>query len=223
MNAPSAARVAGLRELTDEEVAARVLAGESELFELLLRRYNQRLFRVARGIVATDAEAEDVLQDAWVRAYEHLATFRGEARLATWLARIAAHEALARVRKGRRFVALSDEAPDEIPDAGLNDPEGLAARGELRAALERAIAALPPHYRAVVLLREVEGLSTAETAASLDLTEEAVKVRLHRARGRLRLDLASILGTATRSAFGFLAERCDRVVANVLARIGTLR
>jgi RNA polymerase sigma-70 factor (ECF subfamily) len=214
------ARAAVLRELPDEEVARRVVEGEVELFELLLRRYNQRLFRVARGIVATDAEAEDVLQDAWVRAYQHLAGFRGEARLATWLSRIAAHEALARVRRGRRFVALSSAAEDELPASAAGDPETLAMNGELRAALEAAISALPPRYRSVFLLRAIEGLSTAETAASLELSEETVKVRLHRARARLRQDLERRLGEAARALFGFAAERCDRLVAAVLARIG---
>lgn len=213
---------AWLRELEDEEVARRVLGGEIELYELLMRRHNQRLFRIVRGLVDDDLEAEDVLQDAWVRAYEHLADFRGEARLVTWLSRIAVHEAYARLRRGRRFVALDPERVD-LPDRREgSDPERSTLDGELRAALERAVASLTVPYRSVFLLREVEGLSTAETAATLELTEEAVKVRLHRARARLRGDLERRLGEAARGLFGFAAERCDRTVAAVLARLGRL-
>ncbi|HXU30890.1 MAG TPA: RNA polymerase sigma factor [Thermoanaerobaculia bacterium] len=238
MNAPSLVPAAPNApatppELSDEELARRIVSGEKELFELLMRRHNQRLFRVARGVVDSDLEAEDVLQDAWVRSYEHLAEFRGEAQLTTWLSKIALYEALARKRRARRFVGLAsaDRTPAEDPwmsgmsevdepEAATPNPEQAAWSGELRAALERAVGAMPSRYRAVFLMREVEGLSTAETAASLDLSLEAVKVRLHRARARLRDDLERRLGFAAHEAFSFAAERCDRVVAGVLARIG---
>ncbi len=217
-------------ELSDEALARRIVSGEKELFELLMRRHNQRLFRVARGVVDSDLEAEDVLQDSWVRAYEHLAEFRGEAKLTTWLSKIALYEALARKRRARRFVGLASvdrtsaedswmSEPDE-PEAATQNPEQAAWTGELRAALESAVGAMPSRYRLVFLMREVEGLSTAETAESLDLSLEAVKVRLHRARARLRDDLERRLGLAAHEAFSFAAERCDRVVAGVLARIG---
>jgi RNA polymerase sigma-70 factor (ECF subfamily) len=211
--------VAGVPEIADEEIARRVLAGELELFELLLRRYNQRLFRVARGIVANDGEAEDVLQDAWVRAFAHLAEFRGEARLATWLSRITVHEAYARLRRGKRLVALTPEAEERLEAAPSANPEAETLTGELRSALQRAVAALPPLYRSVFLLREVEGLSTLETARSLEITVETVKVRLHRAKGILRRQFAERLRATTREVFGFDGERCDRVVAAVLARL----
>lgn len=236
MNAPglvpavSDAPLAVPPELSDEALARRIVAGEKELFELLMRRHNQRLFRVARGVVDSDLEAEDVLQDAWVRAYEHLAEFRGEAQLTTWLSKIALYEALARKRRARRFVGIEsadrtsaeDAWMSEVdePEAATPNPEQAAWTGELRAALERAVGAMPSRYRAVFLMREIEGLSTAETAASLDLSLEAVKVRLHRARARLRDDLERRLGFAAHEAFSFAAERCDRVVAAVLARIG---
>lgn len=209
----------GVPEIADEEVARRVLAGEVELFELLLRRYNQRLFRVARGVVGSDAEAEDVLQDAWVRAFEHLADFRGEARLATWLSRITVHEAFARLRRGKRLVALSPEAEGRLAASATAGPEAEALTGELRHALERAVAALPPLYRGVFLLREVEGLSTLETAQSLELTVAVVKVRLHRGKALLRRELATRLEVTTRKVFGFDGERCDRAVARVFARL----
>lgn len=209
----------GVAEISDAEVARRVLAGEVELFELLLRRYNQRLFRVARGIVSNDAEAEDVLQNAWVRAYEHLGDFRGEALLTTWLSRITAHEAFARLRRGRRFIALTPEAEGRLEAVTTASPETEALTGELRGALERAVAALPPLYRSVFLLREVEGLSTLETARSLELTVEVVKVRLHRGKALLRRYLEKRLEVTARKLFGFDGERCDRTVSAVLARI----
>jgi RNA polymerase sigma-70 factor, ECF subfamily len=232
MNAPAspAAPLSVKHELADEEIARRIVSGERELFELLMRRHNQRLFRIARGVVDSDLEAEDVLQDAWVRAFEHLAEFRSEAKLTTWLSKIALYEALARKRRARRFVGLASAASSaaedpwmfevEEPEAATPDPEQAAWNGELRAALERAVGAMPSRYRAVFLMREVEGLSTAETAESLDLSLEAVKVRLHRARARLRDDLERRLGLASQEAFSFAAERCDRVVAGVLARVG---
>ena len=218
LNAPAALPAA---ELSDAEVAHRVAAGEVELFELLMRRYNQRLFRVVRGIVDDAAEAEDVLQDAWVRAFEHLAAFRGEALFSTWVARIAAHEAFARMKRGRRFVDLMPETEASLPASGLLDPERAAASVELRGVLETVVGAMPSGYRAVFLMREVEGLSTAETAACLELSEDAVKVRLHRAKARLRADLDQRLGETSASLFGFAGWRCDRTVVAVMARVAT--
>ena len=209
-----------LPELSDDEVARRVLAGERELFELLMRRYNQRLFRVVRGIVDGDAEAEDVLQDAWVSAFKHLAGFRGESALATWLSRIAVHEALARAKRCRRFVGLQTDAEETLPAPDLDDPERMAASAELRSVLERVVGAMPVNYRTVFLLREVEGLSTAETASALELSEDAVKVRLHRAKARLRTDLDRQLGETAAALFGFAGWRCDRTVTAVMRRIG---
>jgi RNA polymerase sigma-70 factor (ECF subfamily) len=209
----------GLPELPDGDIARRVVAGEVELFELLLRRYNQRLFRVARGIVGTDAEAEDVLQDAWVKAFQHLAGFRGEALLVTWLSRIVAHEAFARLRRGRRFVGLTPDAESRIEAENAAGPEALALTGELRHALERAVSALPPLYRSVFLLREIEGLSTLETASSLEISTDLVKVRLHRGKALLRKHLELRLEVTAPKLFGFDGERCDRTVATVLGRI----
>ena len=212
-------QVTGAAELSDAEIVRRVVAGERELFELLLRRYNQRLFRVARGLTRDDAEAEDVLQDAWVRAWEHLAAFRGEAALPTWLARIVTHEAYARIRRGRRFEALEPAAEESLAERSSEAPESKAITAELRGALEGAVAALAPTYRSVFLLREIEGLSTAETAEVLELTPEAVKVRLHRGKAELRRHLDRRLGVAARTLFAFDGARCDRVVAAVFARI----
>jgi RNA polymerase sigma-70 factor (ECF subfamily) len=214
----------GPAALSDEEVAARVLAGERELFEILMRRYNQRLYRVARGILGDESEAEDVMQDAYVRAYRHLDQFAGRARFATWLTRIAVHEALARARRRGRVVeidAMPDVRKESLPAlrSAERDPEQRAVDQNLRVALEGAIGELPAPYRVVLLLRDVEGLSTAATAESLGLEVPAVKTRLHRARGMLRRRLAEQAGAACRETFSFQGARCDRVVAAVLARL----
>lgn len=219
--------------LTDEEVAARVLAGETGLFEVLMRRYNRRLFRVARAIVRDDAEAEDVMQETYVRAFAALGQFAGRAPWATWLTRIAVNESLARVRRRGRFVGR--EAVDVMEDEMESDdvrgasggrsigPEEATSARELSGFLERAVDELPDSYRMAFMLREVEELSTAETAACLDISEELVKVRLHRARTELRRLLDAQLGAATREVFGFHLSRCDRVVAAVMARVAASR
>src|SRR5260221_7765408 len=158
---------------TDSEVVARVLGGESRAFEIIMRRHNQRIFRAARAIVRTDDEAEDVMQEAYVRAFDHLAEFRGEAKLSTWLTRIAVHEALARVRRAKR--TSDDEVPDmESPTHG---PEQRASDEEMRALLEEAVDALPESFRVVFVLRAVEQMSTAEVATALDIPEDTVKTR----------------------------------------------
>lgn len=204
----------------DEELVVRILDGEQELFAVIMRRYNQRLFRVARGVLDSDGEAEDVMQDAYVRAYSHLAEFRGGARFSTWLTKIALYEALARRRRAGRTVSLDEDLPAERFVSSERGPEARTLASELHRALESAVATLPESYRTVFLLREVEELSTTETADCLEISEEAVKVRLHRARRRLRDDLERRLGEATPGLFGFLGVRCDRVVAAVMSRLG---
>lgn len=219
-----AAPLPSLSILSDEEVVERVLAGEIELFEILMRRYNQRLYRVARGILADDGEAEDVMQDAYVRAYAHLGQFAGQARFSTWLTRIAVYEALARARRGRRLVQIDDLSPRKEDSMALlssteRGPEQRAIQRDLQALLETAIDALPESFRSVLVLREVEGLSTAETAESLGISEALVKTRLHRARAALRQDLESRSRATLADSFPFHLSRCDRVVAAVFERI----
>lgn len=213
------------RTISDDEVVSRVRGGETGLYELLMRRYNQRLFRTIRSVVTSDAEAEDVLQDAWVRAYEHLGQFEHRSSLPTWLTRIAFHEALARARKSKRWMPLENDRGEIMPEAERRHttsetPETEAMRGQLGQMLKAAVDGLPEIYRCVFVLREVEQLSTSETAACLDLSEEAVKARLHRSRAMLRHDLEAQLGPAVANAYAFLGARCDRVVARVLERIG---
>jgi len=214
-------------ELTDEQVVARVLAGETAVFEIIMRRYNQRLYRVARGILRNDAEAEDVMQDAYVRAYQHLGQFAGRSKFSTWLTRIAVHEALARLHKQSRFADLepaSESSGDGMENlaANLRTPEQNAGGAELRVLLEEAIGALPESYRAVLMLRDVEEMTTQEAAEALELTEENVKVRLHRARGMMRRELYERVGASSTTAFQFEAPRCDRVVAAVFGRLAAL-
>jgi len=213
------------RTLSDQDVVSRVRAGETGLYESLMRRYNQRLFRVIRSVVTSDSEAEDVLQEAWVRAFEHLDQFEGRASFATWVTRIAFHEALARVRTSRRWIPLENPGGGIMAEAErrpsvTESPEMQAIHGQLGGMLEAAVDSLPETYRSVFVLREVEQLSTSETAECLELSEEAVKTRLHRSRALLRRELENRLGPAITVAYGFLGTRCDRVVANVLQRIG---
>lgn len=212
--------------LTDEEVVHRVLAGETALYEVVMRRYNTRLYRVARAILNNDGEAEDVLQDAYVRAFQHLGQFAGRAKFSTWLTRIAVHEALARQRKAKRFEdwdAMNESKQDRIGSAPLrSDPESETAAAEMSGILEQAIENLPEHYRAVVMMRDVEQMTTAETAECLSLTENNVKIRLYRAHGMLRRELYAKARISTAEVFPFHAPRCDRVVANVLAILAAM-
>ncbi len=208
---------------TDEEVVARVLAGEAALYEILMRRHNQRIYRIVRGILRDDGEAEDVMQDAFVRAYQHLGQFESRSTFVTWLSRIAMHEAFARARKLSRQVSLDSEpawsATMNPQSANPRSPEASVANNELRASLEAAILSLPQKYRSVVILRDVEEMTTAEVAGALEISEELVKVQLHRARGLVRKALFRQSGQSIRELFAFPATRCDRVVAAVLSRI----
>lgn len=223
MSSGAVLQVGGQTELKDEEVVSRVLAGEVELFEILMRRYNQRLYRVSRIILRDDAEAEDVMQDAYVRAYEHLHQFAGKAAFSTWLTRIAIHEALARKRRrGRQeeldALPMNGESMSILKSSGPSPEDGTAA-SQARELLETAIERLPETYRTIVVMREVEEMSVADTAASLGVTEAVVKTRLHRAHAMLRKELyARAKGRAT-DLYQFHAVRCDRVVKNVFERI----
>ena len=206
--------------LPDEAIIAQVLEGHVALFELLMRRHNERLYRAARAILRNDGEAEDVMQEAYVKAYAHLRQFDGRSAFATWLTRIAVNEAIARARKQGRYRPLDEDVTDMVfsmPPS--SNPERQAFTAEMKTILENAIESLPDGMREVFMLREVEGMSTAETATCLDLTEDAVKTRLSRSRAALRRDLVDRIGDTASKSFTFLRPRCDRVVAAVLARI----
>ena len=207
----------------DQEIVQRVLAGETALFELLMRRYNERLYRAARAITRDEREAEDVVQQAYLNAFAHLRQFKAEAQFSTWLTRIAVNEALARVRRRARYEPFDDEQSNVeafVPFNSTPSPEHQAFTGELRGLLEWAIDTLPDGAREVFVLREVEGLSTADTAASLGVSEDVVKTRLSRARGALRRSLLQRTGATAPDAFRFYRPRCDRVVEHVMTRIG---
>ena len=213
--------------LPDTEVIRRVRAGETALFEILMRRHNRRVYRVARAIVKDESEAEDVMQEAYVNAYTHLHQFAERAQFSTWLTRIAVHEALARVKKRDRLTEFDEnEEASESTMPAFNfigrSPEQQASNAELRALLETAVESLPQGYRVVFVLREIEGLNTAETADSLGVTEETVKTRLHRARALLREELFQRAGIATSYAFEFHLSRCDRIVKRVIELIATM-
>jgi RNA polymerase sigma-70 factor (ECF subfamily) len=210
--------------LSDEEVVARVLTGETGMFEIVMRRHNQRLYRVARAILRNDGEAEDVMQDAYVRAYEHLCQFAGKAKFSTWLTRIAVHEALARQRRGNRYQELqpTSEYEGDPMDRFASlapDPEQQVSNSEIRMLLEEAVEKLPDAYRTIFMLRDVEDMSTTDAADVLEITEENVKVRLHRARALLRKSLYARAGMERKEVFNLHAVRCDRVVKNVFERI----
>jgi RNA polymerase sigma-70 factor (ECF subfamily) len=167
------------------------------------------------------------MQQAYVQAFQHLRQFQGNARFATWLVRIAVNEALMRLRRANRFVALDGTEPEEVIPLTSRptraSPEEQAARRELVTYVERAVDELPDLYRSVFVLRDVEGMSTAESAEALELSEEVIKTRLHRAKALLREKLASFAESSLGSAFPFEAPRCDRVVAAVMERIGAAR
>lgn len=211
------------KALSDEEIVDRVRAGDRALYEIIMRRYNQRLYRIARAILHDDTEAEDVMQDAYVRAYTHLDQFAGRSSFATWLTRIAVHEALTRLRSRKRheFVDVTDydgEISMKMPGKSL-DPEQNASTAQMKEFLEEAVLNLPESYRTVIMLRDIEELTTAETAEALDLTEDNVKVRLHRGHGMIRNWLFERIGTRAKEAFPFMGVRCDRVVQNVFDRL----
>lgn len=205
--------------LTDAEIVRRVVEGESALFELIMRRYNQRIYRAVRAIVRDESEAEDVMQQAYVNAYLHLAQFAERSSFATWLTRIAINEALARVRpRALRVVDDLGDAMEEMESKAPN-PEEAAVASEIREVVEKEIASLPEGYRSVLMLREIEGLSTAETAECLGTSEDVVKTRLHRARTMLRDNIYKRAGLAFEGLFTFGQSRCDRVVGAVMSRI----
>jgi RNA polymerase sigma-70 factor (ECF subfamily) len=211
--------------LADEDVVARARAGERPLFEILMRRHNQRLYRVVRAILREEADCEDAVQATFVAAYTHLEQFHGQARFSTWLTRIALNEALARVRQRTRRAEVALDGQGEDMSAVVLDtqgPEEEAARRELGRLLERAIDELPESYRVVIMRREVQQLPIAEIAECLELSEEAVKMRVHRGKAMLRETMAARMDAAAASAFAFLGARCDRIVAGVLARLAEL-
>ena len=209
-------------ELSDETVVGRIRNGETALYEILIRRYNQRLYRTIRAILRDDRNVEDVMQQAYIDAYLHLDQFRGDAKFATWLTRIAVNRAIRNGRGDRRGLELvgGDQEPaiERVATPAI-DPEHAMYGHELKAVLEELIEQLPEPFRLVFVMREVEGLSTAETGACLEINEDTVKTRLHRARRLLQDQIDRRLGPAATHVYAFHLSRCDRVVTGVMAAL----
>ena len=207
----------------DLMLVQRALARDAGAFRTIIKTYNQRLYRIARGILRNDAEAEDVVQEAYVRAFANLATFRGDSSLATWLSRIVINEALGRLRKRRRTVAMPENPEAQIIRFPLNpsdDPERTMAQRQILALVERATDCLPDIYRMVFVARVIEGLSMEETADLLGVRPETVKTRLHRARSLLRKALDDEIGPVLLDAFPFAGRRCERLTKAVMGQLG---
>jgi RNA polymerase sigma-70 factor (ECF subfamily) len=214
--------------LSDAALVERAKLRDPLAFRTIMERHNQRLYRIARTILKDEADAEDVVQETYLRAFEGLSQFREEAMLSTWLTRIAINEALGRKRKRRATVgveaieAAQQESAQIIRFPIMNDqtdPERSAAQREIRQLLERSIDALPEPFRVVFVMRDVEELSTEETAALLAIRPETVKTRLHRARRLLRQSLDTEVATTLKGSFPFAGARCARITAAVLARM----
>jgi RNA polymerase sigma factor (sigma-70 family) len=216
----SAISLAANPEITDEQVISRVLGGERDAYEVIVRRHNLKLYRVARGILKEEEEIEDVMQEAYLKAFEKLHQFKGKSSFSTWLTRILINSAFARFNEQKRhkmldldnvaehaLVAPADESSEPSPEM----------RASLRTSLESAIGSLPPSYRSVFMLRELTGMTTADTAFCLDISEENVKVRLHRAKEMLKKILRQGFGEIDLFEFG--SRRCDAFTGRLLSRL----
>jgi RNA polymerase sigma-70 factor (ECF subfamily) len=221
-------RSSGTLAVSERKLVERAKGGDPSAFRAIMERHNRRLYRLARAVMRDDSEAEDVVQETYLRAFTNLAKFRGESSLATWLTRIALNEALGRKRKQRATVTLASvETAQEtsaqiIQFPAMNtepDPERSAARHEIRKLLERAMDALPEPFRLVFVMRDVEEMSIEETASHLGIRPETVKTRLHRARRLLRQSLDGQLASTLKGMFPFAGARCARITAAVLNRL----
>jgi RNA polymerase sigma-70 factor (ECF subfamily) len=215
-------------ETTDDDlgIARRIVAGDRAAFELLMRRHNRRLYRMARATLRNDAEAEDALQDAYLHAYRSMNQFRGDSQLFTWLSRLVLNECFARLRRSarRQNVIPIVDTPDYIEHADAmtthdDAPDQALARSQVRALLERKLDALPELFRVVFVLRSIEEMSVEETAQCLNIPEATVRSRHFRARSMLRESLAQAFDLAERDVFEFGGAQCDRIVASVLSKI----
>jgi RNA polymerase sigma-70 factor, ECF subfamily len=221
-----------LANADDTELVGRTAGGDHAAFEALMRRYNGKLFRVARAILRDDTEAEDALQESYLQAYRRIGEFRGNAQLATWLTRIVVNQSLMQMRRQKRNRVVvpfrgpadspkGDREIEDVADNQTESPSNAVLRAEVRRMLERRIDELPVAFRTVFVMREVEDMTVQETAACLSIPETTVRTRLFRARAMLRQSLERDVDAATADIFGFAGAGCDRIVANVLARLST--
>jgi RNA polymerase sigma-70 factor (ECF subfamily) len=213
----------------DAELVQRARGRDEAAIRAIMQANNRRLYRIARGILRNDSEAEDVVQETWVRAFTHLESFRGDSSLATWLTRIAMNEALGRLRRQRPSVELNALPPGaleaqiiQFPLAASEDPEKTMAQREIQHVVEHAIDDLPEAFRIVFITRVIEGMNVEETAELLDLKPETVKTRLHRARTMLRENVEKKIGPVVMEAFPFAGKRCERLTEAVLKRLGVI-
>ena len=230
MNTAQIAKKITYEKMDDNGLVELARSGDAAVFRTIMQRHNRRLYRVARGILGDDADAEDVVQEAYVKAFENLARFRGDSSLATWLTRIAINEALGRKRKRRPIMDLSKlDMLDEQGEVRVlifpgvrvdSNPEADANRAEIRRLLECAVDGLPEAFRIVFVMREIEQMNVEETASQLEIPPETVKTRLHRARRLLREALQGKLGLALQDTYAFDGERCERMTQTVLRRMG---
>ncbi|MCO5163983.1 MAG: RNA polymerase sigma factor [Mesorhizobium sp.] len=215
----------------DLELVRRALARDGDAFRTIMTTHNQWLYRLARGVVRNNSEAEDIVQEAYVSAFAHLASFRGKSSLATWLSRIVLNEALGRLRRTRRApdLAQSSDLSAEAQiiqfprNTATSDPERTMAQRQILQIVERATDNLPDIYRTVFVARVIEGLSIDETAQLLGIRPETVKTRLHRARARVRTQLDEQIGPVLMDAFPFAGQRCERLTTAVMKRLGFLQ
>ncbi len=220
-----------LTELPDGELAHRIATGDEGALRRLMRRHNQPLFRAARSILRDDAEAEDAVQEGYLQAYRAMCTFRGDAKLSTWLMRIVVNEALGRSRRNKRgaeVIALDSgaeahAAEETMSDNPDNQPERLAVRAETRRLIEARIDALPEQFRTVFVLRAVEEMTVEEVAQTLEIPQATVRTRFFRARALLRESMSREVDLALEEAFSFAGERCERITERVLARVAAMR
>ena len=225
---PHPARQTALPALDDVELVRRALAREPEAFRAIMQKHNQRLYRIARGVLRNSTDAEDAVQEAYVSAFTHLASYRGDSSLAAWLSRIVMNEALGRLRHKRPTVELDalESAAHEaeiikFPRSNPNDdPERTMAQRQILELVEKATDALPEVYRLVFVTRVIEGMSVEETAELLDIKPETVKTRLHRARQFVRDQLNKQIGPVLMDAFPFAGRRCERMTDAVMKRLG---
>lgn len=215
------------KDTLDAELARRAAGGDEAAFEAIMRRHNRLLFRTARSILKSDTEVQDVLQEAYLRAWRALSNFRSDAKLSTWLVRIVINEALGRVRKKdaqiipleAAMASFEPEVQTSLTADPERQPEGIAMRAELRKLMEARIDMLPEAFRTVFVLRAVEEMSVEEVSQALEIPEATVRTRFFRARSLLRERLASDIDVTLSDAFSFDGARCDRIVAAVRARL----
>jgi RNA polymerase sigma factor (sigma-70 family) len=207
--------------ISDNEIITRILRGEKDLYAVIVRRYNQRLYRIAMSIINNDTEAEDIMQVAYINAYENLAKFAFKASFSTWLTRILINESLLRLKKSRKSIHVIDEIMDrEIYQHQIADAQTPVAKmlnTELKLALEQAIRRLPEKYRTIFIMREIEDMNIAETRACLDISEENVKVRLNRAKALLKVSLSRLY--KKEEIYSFHLSRCNKMVERVMKQL----